>query len=214
MTDERSQIAVLTGDLVQSTAAGASLTNKAIGRISSMAAITTGWPGNNAGHFTRFRGDGWQFVVDRPAWALRALICVHAVLRQDEDGPISRIAIGLGPLDPVTGDDLSDASGPALVASGRALDNMDKAQVFAIVGKGVTPLHHAVLALVEDRVTRWTVEQAEAAAYFLSPTAPTLKSIAETLHISTQAVHARLKGAGAQSLRRAVEAWEQAGAAP
>jgi len=201
-------VAVLTGDLVNSTEAGVSLTNMAIGRVGSLAATTAGWPGNGPDRFTRFRGDGWQFVVEHPAWALRALVCIHAVLKWADGFPQTRVAIGYGTLDPVTGPDLSAASGGALVASGQALDALDKGRLFATAGDGVTPLHHAVLDLVEEQITGWTPEQAEAAAYFLSPRKPTLKSIANTLHISTQAVHSRLKGAGAQALLSAITHWE------
>jgi len=103
---------------------------------------------------------------------------------------------------------LSAASGSALIASGQALDDIEKTRLFTISGEGVSPLHHAVLDLVEEQVSRWTPEQAEASRHFLSPKKPTLKSIAESLNISSQAVHARLKGAGAHALRRAVGAWE------
>jgi hypothetical protein len=208
MTMAPTQVAVLTGDLVKSTEAGTGPTNAALDRVNGVAAIIRRWPGNGSGHFTRFRGDGWQILIPRPSLAFRALICVHAALRAAEDLPISRISIGIGSIDPITGKDLSDASGSALIASGQALDSLEKSRLFCVAGEGVTPLHHAVIDLVEEQMTRWTPEQAEATAYFLSPDTPTQKSIAETLQISVQAVHARLKGAGAQALRRAVEAWE------
>lgn len=208
MTYPLPHVAVLTGDLVNSTGAGSDLVNQAIGRVDIMAAAIGTWPGNGRAHFTRFRGDGWQFLIPRAHYALRALVCVHAVLKTVDAFPLSRISAGLGSVDQLPGGDLSDASGNALVASGQALDRLEKSRLFCISGDGVTPLHQAVLDLVEEQVTRWTAEQAEATAFFLSPDNPTQKSIAETLHISVQAVHARLKGAGAHALRRAIEAWE------
>lgn len=203
------RIAVLTGDLVASTQARQREIDLALGRISDIAAAAAGaWHENGPSYFTRFRGDGWQFLIPRSPLALRALLCVHATLRMIEELPLSRISIGIGSIDPIHGEDLSAASGSALIASGQALDEIDRSRLFTVAGKTVTPLHHAVIDLVEDHVQRWTPEQAEATLWFLSPHNPTQKSIADTLRISTQAVHARLKGAGAQALRRAVDAWE------
>lgn len=203
-------VAVVTGDLVNSTAAGTDVVNAAMGHISEMAAAIASWPKNGAGHFTRFRGDGWQLLIPRAALALRALLCIHATLKAAGNLPLSRISAGFGQIDPIAGEDLSGASGSALIASGRALDGLEKARLFAVTGPGTTPLHHAIIALAEEQAKRWTPEQAEATAFFLSPAQPTQKSIAEALGISVQAVHARLKGAGAQAMRRAVEAWEDA----
>ncbi|MGI3184594.1 hypothetical protein [Nioella aestuarii] len=209
MTESASRAVVLTGDLVSSTDAGTDLVNKAVGRVSAVAENIAAWPGSGRVYFTRFRGDGWQFLIPRASYSLRALVCIHAGLRAAEDVPLSRISAGVGSVDPVPGGDLSNASGSALIASGRALDRLEKSRLFCVAGEGMTPLHHAIIDLVEEHVMRWTPEQAEATSYYLSPDNPTQKSIARTLHISVQAVHARLKGAGAQALRRAVEAWEQ-----
>lgn len=208
MATDPHRVAVLTGDLVDSTSAGSSQTDLGIARIQSFAATTSTWPDNGAHRFTRFRGDGWQFLLPRASLALRALIGVHAALRRVEGSPLSRVSIGIGSIEPVEGGGLSAASGTALIASGQALDEIEKSRLFTIAGEGVTPLHRAVIDLVEEHVQRWTAEQAEATLWFLSPHNPTQRSIAETLQISTQAVHARLKGAGAHALRRAVAAWE------
>lgn len=211
MTLHPSRVAVLTGDLVNSTAAGPGQTDAAIARIRDYAATAATWPGNGPDRFTRFRGDGWQFLVPRASLALRAVICLHAALRMVETVPLSRVSIGLGSIVLAGGGGLAAASGSALIASGQALDEIEKTRLFTIAGDGVTPLHHAVIDLVEDHVQRWTAEQAEASLPFLSPDTPTQRSIAEGLGISTQAVHARLKGAGAHAVQRAVEAWETQG---
>lgn len=209
MTISTPHAAVLTGDLVNSTDAGTDLVNKAVGRVSAVADAIAAWPGNGATYFTRFRGDGWQFLIPRGSYSLRALVCIHAGLRAAEDCPLSRISAGVGSVDSIPGSDLSDASGSALIASGQALDRLEKSRLFCVAGAGMTPLHHAIIDLMEDHVMRWTAEQAEATAYYLSPDNPTQTSIAGALHISVQAVHSRLKGAGAQAIRRAIEAWEE-----
>lgn len=208
-------VAVLSGDLIDSSKAPPSDTNSAINRVLATAAAAERWEGNGPSHFTRVRGDGWQFVVAGHELALRAALRVFANLQCVPNLPHTRIAMGLGAIDPLDGPDLSSASGPAFEASGRALDAMAKSDRFAISGAGVTPLHKAIVTLIDDHIIRWTPEQAKAAAFYLNPTDPTLKEIADQLHISTQAVHSRIKGAGAQALREAVRLWEtQAEQAP
>ena len=208
MAPRSPHLAVLSGDLIASSKAPPSDTKTAIDRVSATAAAAERWGENGPSHFTRVRGDGWQFVVADHKFALRAALRVFANLQCVPNLPHTRIAIGLGTADPLDGPDLSSASGPAFEASGRALDAMAKSDRFAISGVGATPLHHAIVALIDDHISRWTAEQAEATAYYLNPTDPTLKEIAGALGISTQAVHSRIKGAGAQTLRETVRLWE------
>lgn len=200
-------VAVLSGDLIASTDAGSQPTERAMNRLMRAAA---GPQARNApGNFTRFRGDGWQVLVENQSLALRSSLWLFASLQSVRDLPQTRIAIGIGAMNPLPGGDLSAASGPAFEASGRALDAMSRSDRFAIAGPGVTPLQRAIIALVEEQTGRWTPEQAEAAALYLAPDEPTLKGIAGVLGISTQAVHSRIRGGGAQALRQAVKYWEE-----
>jgi hypothetical protein len=208
MNASSSFVTVLSGDLIGSSEAGPSETNLAIIRVLATAAAIERWDDSGPTYFTRVRGDGWQFILRNPKYALRSSLRVFANLICVKGLPQTRIAIGLGEIDHIEGSDLSSASGHAFEASGRTLDAMAESDRFAIAGVGVTPLHHAIVALIEDHISRWTPEQAEAAAYYLDPTDPTLKQIAGSLGISTQAVHSRIKGGGAQALRQAVNYWE------
>lgn len=209
MIDANSDSAVLTGDLVNSSMAGPAATSRALKQIETTLAQVEAWDNSGPGLFTRTRGDGWQFVVQNQIYTLRTSLMVFADLHAARDLPQTRIAIGMDGIDRVEGSDLSAATGPAFVVSGQYLDALNRTDRFAIGGATATPLHRAVITLVEDRISRWTPEQAEATALYLAPTDPTLKDIAKTLGISTQAVHSRIKGAGAQALRRAVKHWEE-----
>ncbi len=62
--------------------------------------------------------------------------------------------------------------------------------------------------LIDERISRWTPEQAEAVAHFLHPDAPPATEIAERLGITPQAVSYRLRGAGAKTLRKVLETLE------
>jgi hypothetical protein len=208
MTRTVPPVAVLSGDLVGSTAAGAAGTGAAMALAGDWAGDVAGWmPGRAATRFTRFRGDGWQILLAAPALAPRAALTLAARLRA-AGLPASRIAIGIGAADLPARGDLSAASGSAFAASGRALDALPRAGRLAIDGTAVTDADRALLRLAEEIAARWTRAQAEATADYLNPAAPTLDEIATRLGISAQAVHARLRGAGARALRDALRLWE------
>ncbi|MGB5869818.1 MAG: MarR family transcriptional regulator [Albidovulum sp.] len=200
--------AILTGDLIGSTAAGADGIAHAMQILARTATDVAKWPESGAAKFTRFRGDGWQVHIAPQHRALRAALIFGAALRAAPDALQTRIAIGTGPVESLGGDDLSDAHGAAFENSGRALDLMTRGQRLHLGGDDFTPLHWAVIGLIDERMSRWTPEQAEAIALALPPDAPTQAEIAAKIGISSQAMNYRLTGAGAGAIRRAVQAWE------
>lgn len=101
---------------------------------------------------------------------------------------------------------LSGVMGEAFTASGRALDHMNRPQRLALAGQAVDPLHRRLFALIEERITSWSVEQAEAMALVFTPdTELTQAAMAERLGISRQAVAARLQAGGYTQLVGAAE---------
>jgi hypothetical protein len=87
---------------------------------------------------------------------------------------------------------------------------MPRTRRLTIDGEGVTTWHKIIVDLLDERTMRWTREQAEAMALYLTPDNPTLADIAPRLRISPQAVNYRLAGAGATAIRHAVRDWESA----
>ncbi|WP_126977395.1 hypothetical protein [Frigidibacter oleivorans] len=203
-------IAILTGDLIASTAAPSAALAATMQRLAEAADEIARWGGaaSAATRFTRFRGDGWQ-ICTAPAQSLRAAVYLHACLRARRDLLATRIAIGLGPVDTLGSADLSDARGAALVASGHALDGMRRSRVLAIAGPGIDARDRIILQLIEDILRRWTRPQAEAAALMLTIPAPTLDEAGRRLGITPQAVNDRLTKGGVQSLRDALAMWEE-----
>lgn len=201
------QLAVLTGDLVQSTRADAAATEAAMTALSQGAHEIAAWIGTST-RFTRSRGDGWQIVLPlRRELALRAAICLIARLKARRQGLATRIALGLGPYETLGSQDLSDAHGAAFTLSGRALDGM-KSGLLRLSFPAMRPLHQGFVDLLEPLLWRWTPEQAEAVALSLHPEGRSQKDIARLLHISEQAVSLRLKGAHDHPLRQALKNWE------
>jgi len=213
-------VAVLTGDLIDSTRAGRDRIDRTMRLLSGDLpdGIRWGW-GPSDLRFTRFRGDGWQALLPAPAHALRWAVVLLAALRADPRAIGSRIAIGIGAAPDLGDGDLGDASGPAFEASGRGLDAMTKDERLSLTGGDaaaaaeaapvrITAAERAVAMLIDERSLRWTPDQAEAAAHFLHPAAPPATGIAQRLGITPQAVGYRLRGAGAKALREALEALE------
>ena len=214
------QVAVLTGDLIGSTKAASERVEYTMRVLSGGLPPGIRWEGWNAQgfRFTRFRGDGWQMLAPEPEYALRWAVTLLASLRSDPKALGSRISIGIGTARSLGTDDLRDASGPALEASGRGLDAMHRGEVLFLMGGETTPhrvteerretlvlgAEKAAVILINERISRWTAEQAEATAYFLHPSEPSLTEIASRLGITPQAVSYRLKGSGAKPMLEAL----------
>lgn len=202
-------VAILTGDLIGSTKADPAAVEQAMTVLATTAGEVSAWQADGADtRFTRFRGDGWQMMLTDPALALRAAVTLIARLRASETGLDTRLAVGIGQIDRPGSDDLSDAAGPAFERSGRALDAMKRGDRMAIEGLAPARLQRSLLALIDERLTRWTPEQAEAAALSLRPDSPTLSEIGAKLGISPQAVSYRLTAAGVPRLRQVLRDWE------
>jgi hypothetical protein len=201
---------VLTGDLIRSSVAGAETTETTIRSIAHAARSIERWNSNAPAKFTRHRGDGWQFMIQSPQYALRAALFIRALLRADANLLDTRIAIGQGTIDSLGSRDLSDAHGPAFVYSGQTLDGMSRMSLISLAGTAVTGFQQIIVSLLAERSTRWTREQAAAMVHYLDPDNPTLNDIAPRLGISPQAVNYRLKGAAATEIRKALRDWEHA----
>jgi hypothetical protein len=202
-----SNIAVLTGDLMQSTVAEPSATERAMQDLSNAAGEVAHWVGADT-RFTRFRGDGWQIVLTgQTKLALRAAVYMIAMLKARKGGLHTRISVATGDADNLGTSDLSDARGNAFTRSGRALDQMKPGLLHAEF-TGIRPIHLGFMDLLEPLLWRWTPEQAEAVGLSLSPMATTQKDIARRLEISDQAVSYRLRGANADALHNALTRWE------
>jgi hypothetical protein len=196
--------AVFTGDLVQSSRLSGAQINAAMDRMARF--LNDRVPTN--GRFTRFRGDGWQALLPDPSQALEAAITLIAALRTD--GIATRISIGVGEVEHPGTADLSDARGAAFIASGHALDAMQKGQLLAIAGTPVKKEDTAIVVLLNERISRWSREQAEAVELSSDPWATTDKESAKKLGITPQAMSERLYNAGYPSMLYAITLWRDA----
>jgi len=208
--------AILTGDLIGSTDAGRAKVEATMDEIEAAARDISTWCGHRT-RFTRFRGDGWQLLLADPGLILWAAVHLYARLAARPDTITTRIGIGIGSVESEGTTDLADGSGTAFVHSGRALDDMSRKEWLFIQGDPgeVRLSDKAICILIDERLRRWSAQQAEAAALYLWPDTPTgpdfaepdqmtQAGIASRLGITPQAVNYRLQGAGAVALREAL----------
>ncbi|MCV6594587.1 MAG: hypothetical protein OIF48_16680 [Silicimonas sp.] len=212
--DQISLHAVITGDLVKSSAMGLDATDAAMAVLARAAREMKGWPIGPLTalgdlKFTRHRGDGWQVHLEAGAFGLRAAVTLFSRLAAFPDLPQTRLALGLGAVERVPGRDLSEAHGAAFEISGRALADMQRGERFVMRGAGVSPVIAAFSELLHDRMRDWSQQQAEAVSRVIEIDFPYQTEVAATLGITPQALSARLKGAGWSSLSRVLGAWER-----
>jgi hypothetical protein len=204
------QVAVLTGDIIASTTAPAG----DVDRLMHWLATALQDAGRDLDlrppRFTRFRGDGWQAIIDPAPCYLRAVAHLLSGLRLHDIGLDTRIGIGIGAVDRPGTRDLSDASGPAFTLSGHALDTLPRTDRLAIAGPPAPDLawHMAALETLAHFSARWSREQAEALTHRLVRDDAPLQRLAESLGISRQALSARLAVAGEKPLMALIRAAE------
>ncbi len=190
-------IAVLTGDIVKSTALSRDERDALFAGLKAGAAAVELLQPTPA-RFTRFAGDSWQMLAP-PRFALRACLIMRAYIRQESKAFETRISVGVGPIEPLSPEGLGASDGPAFQASGRGLTTLKGAQYFT----SNTP-EYPVFLLADEISKRWTQAQARVLAYALLLPHPTQASIAGKVGISQQSVRNHLTAAGEPALLAAL----------
>lgn len=200
-----STYAVLTGDLVGSTAMSANEFSKSIQALDRGSKRAEEWLGQPA-HFTRCRGDGWQMLVTDARLALRVSLLLKAGLRSEGQGLSTRVAIATGTAPFERQSNLNFVGGDVFQASGRALDSMQRSMT----------LHHcaeggfgAVARLFDYISSGWPARQAAAVSLAIDPQRTTFRDMATSLGISRQATGQSLVSAGFDAISDALLLIEQ-----
>ncbi len=212
MSDSPRTIAVITGDLVNSTALGPAGIERAMTALADCAETQADWHGAPL-HFTRHRGDGWQVVLARPEMALRSALAFRAALKATDERFDSYMGISVG-VAPLSTEDLNAATSQVFRQSGIALDVLKNTQ--SDVRLDVAPAGIlAGAAILADTISQeWTGPQARAIQHTLDPTASfSHTELALNLGISRQAFTKSLKAARGQQIHLALAAIEQEGSA-
>ncbi|MFW2587225.1 MarR family transcriptional regulator [Sagittula sp. SSi028] len=192
--------AVLTGDIVDSTAMAPDKIDETMTQITSVAKLF-------GGRFARRGGDGWQIALPDPVMDLRCALMVAAVTRRAGRDLATRIALARDDQPMPDTPDLNAAHGAGFTASGRLLDRLERGPLMAHAEGGTT---HATTALAADIADGWTPAQARTVAEALHPDAGPRSAIADALGVSRQAVDQALNAARWPALTAALTAWEAA----
>lgn len=207
--------AVLTGDIVKSTALSAPALTKLRREAKRASNVITDWGKNPVRCAIEFtRGDEWQMALAEPALALRAAIFLRARLKAVHKAD-SRIAIGVGHVERFSSNSVFESTGEAFSLSGRMLDSMGQDRLLIILndrlGDTFYPLADfftQAVALCDAVIEDWTAKQAEYISHALAPHGPTHEEIAETMGATRQAAQKSLDAAHWRRLDALIDAYE------
>ncbi|WP_417260940.1 hypothetical protein [Celeribacter sp.] len=196
MTDKTRKIAVLTGDLVNSTGLGPEKVERAFVALEDCAEMQAEWMGGQSLHFTRHRGDGWQVALAEPKYALRSALCFRAALRALGEEFDSYIGISEGDVEGEIGPDLNEETSVVFATSGMLLENAKKSELrfwyTSIKEKEEDTLkggEMSALIVFADILSRdWTEIQAQTLSQFLPLKKPTQEEVGIKLKKSRQAI--------------------------
>lgn len=207
----RKRYAVLTGDVVGSTRLDAAVRRhlpRELRRIGTT--IRREYPDVCPLDLSTYRGDSWQLLVTDPSLALEIAVSFRAALRwrmqvKDVD---TRVAIGIGGIDFVPGDRISEGDGAALQLSGRALDELDDAiRMSILVQDRDLPVVEIAVSLLDTIVASWSIGQCQAVVGALGgKTQDAIASAWRPRAISQQAVGQHLDRARWNLVQVALEA--------
>lgn len=201
--EEQKIWAVLTGDIVASSKLSPSGLNAVLQRLRDGAKrFQDAYPNSVLGKLDVFSGDGWQMLMRNSQLSLRAAIFMRACVKSEEgEKSDSRVAIAWGKIDAenLKPEKLSESTGEAFTASGRALKGMQKSAKMALSpgNEGAPDFRGLLIAsihLLDEIVSHWEPGQAQSVALALLDR--TQVRISEDLDISQSAVSQALQSAG------------------
>jgi hypothetical protein len=206
MTDKTRKIAVLTGDIVGSTALGPEKLERAFDELKDCAETQAEWMGESL-HFTRHRGDGWQVALAEPKYALRSALAFRAALRSLGREFDSYIGIAEGIISSKLELNLNNETADVFAESGANLEIIKTvaAEHGLSIGYYSRGKTLACATLLDFISKGWTSAQAAPILRMLNPLdTPNYTEIAKALGKSRQSVTKSLDSAGDLAIRIAL----------
>lgn len=177
-------VAVLTGDIINSAQIPVP------DWLPALKTLLGEW-GDTPQDWEIYRGDELQLRLP-PCQALRAAICLKALMRSKQDMDI-RLAIGIG-TESYRGRRVSESNGEAYRRSGRAFENLKKEKTRLRVSGGVPAADKSLnlmLRLGLQFMDNWTRVSAEAVSLALAHPDASQEALAAQLNIRQSAVSQR-----------------------
>jgi len=212
-----STVAVLTGDLVDSTKRKPLERQKLVEVLSAFFDKFKAKSRNDLqlkATFELYRGDSFQAMLEAPEQALLLTLLIRTYLQGKVIFPNqsskndARIAIGVGKVT-YNAATLAESDGEAFVFSGRLLDSMKKMPnriALKSTRKLLDEEMETSLVLMEAIITRWTAAQAEVVYYKLQNYTEIM--IAEILNIKQPTVNERSKAASWGAIERLLKRYQ------
>lgn len=162
-------VAVLTGDIVRSSSLP---TGRRLALFQSLqdlsALLKHQYPEEVRCDLAKFRGDGWQLVIDRPQrfFEISLYIRTYIRMRFSEEELDTRIAVAIGSVEFVPEDNVSAGFGPAFTESGKKLDELKHYRMgISLAFENATRyarLFDALIKSYDTIITAWTALQSQA----------------------------------------------------
>ena len=122
------------------------------------------FPGAILYRISIFRGDSWQIVIKKPELSLDiALFYRVALISQSENFKMdSRIGIGIGSVDFLPDDNISEGTGEAFSLSGQALERIEKEEYLSLrySHEQIENYINIILGLIDTISRDWSPKQA------------------------------------------------------
>lgn len=164
-----------------------------------------------------FRGDSWQFFVNKPTSVLRIGLYYRTYLksRMEAKHIDTRIAIGIGSINFIPTNNLSSGDGEAFRLSGKGLEKMPKSCRMTIsfpekLESDTTSSIQIIIKLIDLQVRKWTNRQSKAiCGALLGYSQNETAEIFFENKISQQAVAQHLNKAGWNSIELSINFFEE-----
>jgi hypothetical protein len=195
--------AVITGDLVRSEKLLAER-GEVLDRLNTtLEELRSSWGEEGLWVSPIYRGDSFQIVADDATKSLRIALFMRAqLMRYCICGKSleARAAIGIGDIEYLDRENITESDGEAFRLSGRSLEEIPSYRRLIVRTSidALNPALESISALIDALSARWSREQGEAISHWLI--GATQSAMAESMHISQPAVQQRLQRAGHYAL--------------
>ena len=163
--------AVLSGDLVASSKLSSKESSNAMQWLRNASEMVADLhPGAVVDRIDTFRHDSWQLLLRKPEISLRTAILLRTRLRAESSSGASydsRVSIGIGPVELISEDGISNSRGQAFTISGQGLDSMSEPRLAHTSAYATPPLFwesiaRGALPLADAIVGGWTPSESRA----------------------------------------------------
>ena len=215
--DNKMIYAVLTGDIIQSSSLDLPRREYLYNALQELSILLQKvYPVYIVQEMAKYRGDGWQLLINAPQKAFEISLFIRTYLRftLKPEQLDSRIAIAIGKVDFIPDENISEGFGRAYTDSGKLLDDLTSHRLgFVLAGLGDVRTNQLIAGLIhvyDKLITSWTPAQCQAVHLSLQYT--TQKEIGEHWQpksVTQVAIAHHLKAANWNVVKEGLQLFEE-----